>query len=231
MIPLRDDNPTKRFPVVTVVLIAANVAVFAYETTLGPSGLQALVGQWAVVPSRLIETPFAPREMTTVLASMFMHAGWIHLVGNMLYLWIFGNNVEDRLGSTRFALFYMTCGVVATFSQVALSTGSSVPLVGASGAVAGVLGAYALLYPGAVVLTLIPLFFFFEVARLPALLVIGVWFLIQLGNGVGSLSPSLAQPGGIAWFAHVGGFVAGFALAIPAWLSDRSRRRYRGGWG
>ncbi len=231
MIPLRDDNPTRRFPIVTVLLVVANVLVFVWESTLSPAQLQALANTWAVVPSRLLADPFSPREAATVVAAMFLHGGWLHVLGNMLYLWIFGNNIEDRLGHVGFVGFYLASGVAATAAQVAMAPATDVPLLGASGAVAGVLGAYALLYPGAAVLTLIPIFFFFEIARLPALLVIGVWFLVQLGNGLGSLSPEFAQTGGVAWFAHIGGFLAGLTLILPAWAYDRSKKRNRGrGW-
>ncbi|MDI6900152.1 MAG: rhomboid family intramembrane serine protease [Anaerosomatales bacterium] len=231
MIPLRDDNPTRRFPIVTVLLVVANVLVFVWESTLSPAQLQALANTWAVVPSRLLADPFSPREAATVVAAMFLHGGWLHVLGNMLYLWIFGNNIEDRLGHVGFVGFYLASGVAATAAQVAMAPATDVPLLGASGAVAGVLGAYALLYPGAAVLTLIPIFFFFEIARLPALLVIGVWFLVQLGNGLGSLSPEFAQTGGVAWFAHIGGFLAGLTLILPVWAYDRSKKRNRGrGW-
>ncbi|GAB4288330.1 MAG: rhomboid family intramembrane serine protease [Coriobacteriia bacterium] len=231
MIPLSDDNPTQRFPIVTVLLVVANVLVFVWESTLSPAQLQALADTWAVVPSRLLADPFSAREAATVVAAMFLHGGWLHVLGNMLYLWIFGNNIEDRLGHVGFIGFYLASGVAATAAQVAMAPATDVPLLGASGAVAGVLGAYALLYPGAAVLTLIPIFFFFEIARLPALLVIGVWFIVQLGNGLGSLSPEFAQTGGVAWFAHIGGFLAGLALILPAWAYDRSAKRHRGrGW-
>ncbi len=160
-----------------------------------------------------------------------MHAGWLHIGGNMLYLWIFGNNIEDRFGRLGFAVFYIVAGLVATAAQLAAGGAVTIPQLGASGAIAGVLGAYAILYPGASVVTIIPIFFFIEVARVPAFLVIGFWFLLQLGNGIASLAPEVASSGGVAWFAHIGGFATGLvvALAYVAW--ERIGRRYQGaGW-
>ena len=208
------------------MLIAANVAVFAYELTLDPGALEAFWSHWALVPARFLADPLAPRELATAVTSMFMHAGWVHIIGNMLYLWIFGNNIEDRLGPLGFGAFYLATGVTAAVVQALSAPASTLPLVGASGAVAGVLGAYLLLYPGATVITVIPVFVFIQVARLPAYLVIGFWFVLQLGSGLASLGAGAAEAGGVAWFAHIGGFVAGLALAIPAALS-RSRRAYR----
>lgn len=224
MIPLRDENPTRRFPIVTLALVIANIAVFVYELSLG-SQLQAFVQANAFVPARFLAAPFSIAQWETVFAAMFMHAGFLHVGGNMLYLWIFGNNVEDRLGSLPFLAFYLFAGVAATLAQAYAGPASTVPNLGASGAIAGVLGAYLLLYPGAAVLTLIPIFFFIEIARVPAFVVIGFWFVLQLANGLVSLSPALAQAGGVAYFAHIGGFVAGLAVALPIALIDRSRRR------
>jgi len=226
VIPIRDENPTRSIPWVTLVFIAANIAVFIYENTLSASGLDALWGTWSIVPARLLADPFSPRELATVFTSMFMHAGWIHLIGNMLYLWIFGNNIEDRLGPVRFILFYLVSGIVGAAAQVVTAPGSTVPMLGASGAIAGVLAGYLLLYPGASIVTIIPVFFFIEVARVPAYLVIGFWFVLQLGSGLASLGASAAA-GGTAWFAHIGGFVAGLALALPVWYASRRRNRIR----
>jgi membrane associated rhomboid family serine protease len=180
LIPLRDENPTRTLPWVTFAIAVANVAVFAYEWVLPPEALDAFIQTYAFVPSRFLASPLSPAQLLTVFTAMFMHAGPIHLGGNMLYLWIFGNNIEDRLGHGRFVLFYLACGIAATAAQTAAGPGSSIPTLGASGAVAGVLGAYAWLFPRANVITLIPLFFFFEIARVPALLVIGLWFVLQL---------------------------------------------------
>ena len=229
MIPLRDDNPTRRFPIVTVALIVINAVVFAYEVSLDSDALQALFSQWAFVASRFMADPGSPREIATVFSSMFMHAGWIHIGGNMLYLWIFGNNVEDRIGRLPFLAFYLLSGVAGVAAQTFVAPGSAIPTLGASGAIAGVLGAYVLLFPGASVLTLIPIIFFFEVARIPAFIVIGFWFVIQLANGAASIDPAVIQSGGVAYFAHVGGFVAGVILISPVWIAERLRRRARGG--
>ncbi|MBE0475831.1 MAG: rhomboid family intramembrane serine protease [Coriobacteriia bacterium] len=226
MIPLRDENPTRRFPWVTVALIAANVAMFAYQVSLGP-GIVEFVTRWAFVPARFFGAPWDPRQWLTVFAAMFMHAGLLHIGGNMLYLWIFGNNVEDRLGRPRFIGFYLLAGVAATLAQGLVDTGSVIPNLGASGAVAGVLGGYLLLYPGAAVLTVIPIFFFIEVARVPAAFVIGFWFVLQLANGLIALAPGTAQVGGVAWFAHLGGFAAGALMMLPVWLSQRRRTGFR----
>jgi membrane associated rhomboid family serine protease len=231
VIPLRDENPTRSFPWLTIVLIAANVAVFVYELTLGPSELQAFWTRWAIVPSRFLADPLAPAELATIVTSMFLHAGWLHVLGNMLYLWIFGNNVEDRFGPIGFALFYLVCGIAAAAAQIAASPSSVLPNLGASGAVAGVLGAYLLLFPGAAVITIIPIFFFIEVARVPAYLVIGFWFVLQLGNGLASLGSGMAGMTGVAWFAHIGGFIAGLALAAPVAIASRRRPTRQGqGW-
>lgn len=227
MIPIKDENPTRRTPWVTVLFIAMNVAVFAYSSTLSPQDLQAFWSQWAFVPARFLGNPFSPAQLATVFSAMFMHAGWFHIGGNMLYLWIFGNNIEDRFGHAGFAAFYLVSGIVATLAQLAVAPTSIIPNLGASGAVAGVLGAYMLLFPGAVVLTIIPILIFIEVARVPAYLVIGFWFVLQLGNGLASLGPELATSGGVAWFAHIGGFVAGLVLALPAAITSRRRRRPR----
>lgn len=225
LIPISDENPTRRFPLVTIVLVMANVAVFAYEASLTPEALQTFVAHNAFVPAALAADPFSPAVWRTVLTAMFLHGGWVHVGGNMLYLWIFGNNIEDRLGAVRFAGFYLLCGVLATLAQFIAAPGTTIPNLGASGAVAGVLGSYLLLYPRAVVVTIIPLVFFFSVERLSALLVIGFWFVLQLANGIASLGSALAETGGVAWFAHLGGFAAGLVLTLPVWRADRSSRR------
>ena len=226
MIPLRDENPTRSIPLVTLALIAANIGVFIYENTLSTEGLDALWSMWSIVPARLLADPLSLREIATVFTSMFMHGGWLHLIGNMLYLWIFGNNIEDRLGAGRFIAFYLISGTVGAAAQIIIAPESTIPMMGASGAIAGVLAAYLLLYPGASIVTIIPVFFFIEVARVPAYLVIGFWFVLQLGNGLANLGTSAAA-GGTAWFAHIGGFAAGLILALPAWYATRKRTRSR----
>ena len=216
MIPLRDDNPTSITPVVSRVLIGACVLAFLWQFTLGPRDAQVAVFALGVIPAVLFEGARLPPELAmvppvaTVFTSMFLHGGWMHLIGNMLYLWIFGDNVEDSMGHGRFVLFYLLCGVAAVFAQSLPDTASQVPMIGASGAISGVLGAYLLLYPHARVLVLIPLGFFTQIVRLPAGIVLGLWFALQL------LSSLATPPGGagVAFGAHIGGFIAGLAL-IP----------------
>ncbi|MDA3936405.1 MAG: rhomboid family intramembrane serine protease [Actinomycetota bacterium] len=224
MIPIKDQNPTSGFAWVTLMLLVANVSVFAYEASLSAPALNDLIATWTFVPSRFLADPFSPLQWATLFAAMFMHGGWLHLGSNMLYLWIFGNNIEDRLGAVRFVAFYLLAGVIATAAQTIADTSSNVPMLGASGAIAGVLGAYLVLYPRAKVLTVIPIFFFIELAALPAVFVIGFWFLTQLVQGVASISP-LAAEGGVAWFAHIGGFATGVAVALPFSISDGMKKR------
>jgi len=226
MIPIRDENPADRVPWATYVIIAVNVGVFAYQLSLSPAALEAFWFRWAVVPARFLADPLAPAEIATVFTSMFMHGGWLHIAFNMLYLWIFGNNVEDRFGHFGFAAFYVTCGIAACLAQMLATASATIPSLGASGAIAGVLGGYLVLFPGAVVVTIIPVFFFIEVARLPAYLVIIFWFVVQLASALVSLGHT-ASAGGVAWFAHIGGFVAGLLLAAPAALRHRRTRAMR----
>ncbi|HEX9092498.1 MAG TPA: rhomboid family intramembrane serine protease [Coriobacteriia bacterium] len=227
MFPIRDENPTSRITWMTWLIIAINLAVFGYEfwlsLTAGVGVFDEFVIRYSFVPARFFASPFSPREWATVLTAMFMHGGWLHVGGNMLYLWIFGNNIEDRLGSARFLGFYLAAGLAATAAQAIVSPTSALPTLGASGAVAGVLAAYLLLYPRARVTTLVFIFFFIEVAAIPAYLIIIVWFVIQLGSGLGSLGQATAAGGGVAYFAHIGGFIAGLALALPVWWVDRQR--------
>ena len=204
MFPIGDDDSARRtFPLVTYILIALNVVFFLVEL----SGGDAFIEKWAFVPSRFLANPAG--DFLTILTSMFMHAGWVHLGGNMLYLWIFGDNVEDRFGHIKFIIFYLLCGVAATFAQLAFSTGSSVPNLGASGAIAGVLGAYLLMFPKGKVNVLMGR----GVIPMPALVVIGLWIVLQFFNSIGSIA-NTTDTGGVAYMAHVGGFVAGFMLTI-----------------
>ncbi len=234
MLPIRDENPAPSRPWITWLLIAASVAVFSYEVVAyvegGAPALSRILQAWAFVPSRFFRSGGSPAAWVTPLTAMFMHAGWLHLGGNMLYLWIFGDNVEGRFGPWRFALFYVTCGLVATAVQTALAPASDLPLLGASGAIAGVLGAYLLLYPRAKVVTLVFLIVYFEVTVLPASLVILVWFVLQLASSITGLGQMASGPGGVAYFAHVGGFVAGMLLALPAWWGDRRGKTRFVGW-
>jgi len=226
MFPLRDENPTMHVTWMVWLILAANLAVFGYETYLvygvGSAAFESFVVANSFVPARFFASPFSPREWVTVFTAMFMHAGWLHIGGNMLYLWIFGNNIEDRIGPWRFLGFYLLCGISAAALQAVAAPGANVPTLGASGAIAGVLAAYLLLYPRARVITAVFIFFIIELAALPAWLIIAVWFVIQLASGIGSLGQATAT-GGVAYFAHIGGFVAGLLLILPAWRSDRRR--------
>jgi membrane associated rhomboid family serine protease len=228
MIPLRDENPSSTVPAVTRILIAINVAVFVYEIVLGPL-LRPFMMEWGLVPGRLTlalrfgEEPWLGPGVT-LLSSMFLHGGWMHLIGNMWYLWIFGDNVEDRFGHAGYLVFYLGAGVVAALVQYATNPLSSLPTVGASGAIAGVLGAYAMAFPRARIITLVPLFAFIQVMRLPALLVLGVWFVIQFFSGTLALASALG--GGIAFWAHIGGFAFG-ALAMLVLGRGRGGRHAR----
>jgi membrane associated rhomboid family serine protease len=199
VIPLRDIIPSRTTPVVTISLIVVNILVFLYELSLGPA-VDAFTMRWGLVPAAF--------SWVTVFTSMFLHGGFLHVAGNMLYLWIFGDNVEDRMGHARFLVFYLLCGVAAALAQTIMAPDSTVPMVGASGAIAGVMGAYFVLYPRSRIVTLIPLFFFFRVIEVPAILFLGIWFVMQFLSGVGSIG-SASGTGGIAFWAHVAGFVAG----------------------
>lgn len=217
MIPLRDRNPTRRVPVVNIALIIANIAVYVWSVSLGPE-IERIYFQYGVVPSDVVLAFAQYRYMDAVLpffTSMFLHGGLLHLGGNMLYLWIFGDNIEDRLGHARYAWFYVVCGLAAGLSHLGLDPGSDVPTVGASGAISGVLGAYLVLFPRARVLTVIPVFFFLQIAELSAIFVLGFWFVMQFLNGLVSLGYGIEGSGGVAWWAHVGGFVAGVVLILP----------------
>jgi len=210
MFPLRDEVPSRRFPLVTTILLVANVLVFLMEA-LGDPVAGMLMNTFAIVPARLTTQWRDPMVLLTLFTSMYLHGGWAHLIGNMWYLWIFGDNIEDNMGRGRFFVFYTLCGLVAGLLQVVAAPTSTIPMVGASGAIAGVLGAYLLLYPRARVRTLVTPLYFIRVVSLPAVVVLGGWFLMQLLNGVAALSVDV-QTGGVAWWAHIGGFVAGMLL-------------------
>lgn len=204
MFPIGDDDSGQRsVPIVTYVLIVLNVLFFFVEL----SGGEPFIQRWSVVPRRLVQDPGA--DFITVFTSMFMHGGWLHLGGNMLYLWIFGDNVEDRFGHAKFALFYFLCGIAATVAQVAVSANSNIPNLGASGAIAGVLAAYLILIPRGQVKVLMGR----GVVPMPALVVIGLWVVLQFVNGIGSITQS-SETGGVAYMAHIGGFVAGLVLTF-----------------
>ncbi|HUU46862.1 MAG TPA: rhomboid family intramembrane serine protease [Acidobacteriota bacterium] len=214
MFPLKDDNPTTRRPYLTVTLIVVNVLVHFYQVAQGAAGATRFVAQFGMIPAELTSgiemTPTAAFPPTlTIFTSMFLHAGFLHLAGNMLYLWIFGNNIEDRLGPVRFLAFYLLSGVFAVLLFTLTGPNSQVPLIGASGAVAGVLGAYVLHYPRARVLTLVFFGWFVRLVWIPAFLVLGIWFVMQLLFAWGSTGAG--QEGGVAYMAHVGGFLFGMA--------------------
>ena len=214
MLPIGDDNSSRRtIPLVTYALIALNVLFFFVEM----SGGEAFIMKWAFVPSRFLANPVA--DFLTLFTSMFMHAGWLHLGSNMLYLWIFGDNVEDRFGQVKFTIFYLLCGLGATFAQLVFSLGSSIPNLGASGAIAGVLAAYLVLFPQGRVHVLMGR----GVIPMPALMVIGLWIVLQLFSGIGSIGAT-ADTGGVAYMAHIGGFIAGFVLTFLLRGNTPSRR-------
>ena len=225
MIPLKDDVPSRSFPIVTLVLIALNVAAYVYQLSLGisvdPTGraaADAFVFEFGATPCRLTATCDRgdfPSPYVTVFTSMFLHGSPLHVGGNMLYLWIFGDNVEDTLGHGRFLIFYLAVGVAAALAQVLLNSTSRVPMVGASGAISGVLGAYLLLFPYARVLTLLIIGFFVRFVYIPVMIVLGFWIVVQLLNGFITFSAQSlgrGETGGVAWFAHIGGFLAGMLL-------------------
>jgi membrane associated rhomboid family serine protease len=222
-IPLRDENPTSRLPVVTVLLIAANVAVFLLQGA-SPHGLELGAARFGAVPYNITHFRLLPDAagfppLLTLLTSMFLHGNLFHLLGNMLYLWIFGNNIEDRLGPVRFVLFYLACGVAASLTQVLALSDSRIPMIGASGAIAGVLGAYWMLFPRAKVMTFVFLIFYIDVVPVPAGIALGLWFVLQILN--------VGMGGGVAWFAHIGGFLMGLLLIRLALRGD-FRRPARG---
>ncbi len=229
MIPLHDDNPTERPPIVTVTIIVICVLVFLWEVSLGREMQRAVIAL-GVIPATLFgkvqlspELAVVPPELT-IFTSMFMHGGWMHLIGNMLYLWIFGNNVEDAMGHVRFLVFYLLCGVAAVFAQALPDPDSTVPMVGASGAISGVLGAYLLLYPHARVLVAIPIGFILQTVQIPAGFVLGFWFVMQLFSSMAAAG----QQGGVAFGAHIGGFIAGMLL-VPFFREKRFPLHLPGG--
>ena len=212
MIPLHDDNPTERPPIVTITWIVACVLVFLYQASLPVGPGETFVFQYGAIPA-LVFGEADPLEMgvaipayATLITSMFLHGGWMHLIGNMLYLWVFGNNIEDAMGHAKYIAFYLTCGILAALSHALTDPSSSIPMVGASGAISGILGAYLLLFPRAKVLVMMPAL---GATRVPAAIVLGMWFVMQLLSGGMSIG---SEGGGVAFFAHIGGFLAGMVL-------------------
>ena len=223
MIPIRDLNPSQSRPIVVWTLIALNVIAFLFEESLGHSGMQIMIERFGLVPGFLLRMQYAG-SFVTPFTSMFLHAGFMHLIGNMWFLHIFGDNVEDALGKGRFLFFYLASGLGAALVQVLMQPGRYVPMVGASGAISGVLGAYAAIYPRARVLTLVPIFIFIQLIELPALVLIALWFGYQVLEGLFSLGGS--ADGGVAFFAHVGGFVTGLVLAFVMGRREKPLERY-----
>jgi len=214
MIPLSDANPTRRMPILTYVLIAINIMVFLWEMTLGERALQNAFLDLSVVPSKFSANPASLESMLDLLRSMFFHGGFEHIAGNMLYLWLFGDNVEDRLGKIGYLFLYFASGAAAALAQIMIDPNSEIPLVGASGAIAGVLGSYLILFPGIKVRGVMPLGRMASMTEMPAWVVLGFWFVLQLVNGIGSLGANAQYGGGVAFFAHIGGFVMGMILTV-----------------
>ena len=219
MIPLRDVIPSRTTPYITVTIIVVNALVFVFELRLPLTDRARFIEVYGIVPASV--------GSLSLLTSMFLHGGWLHFLGNMLYLWIFGDNVEDRVGHGRFIVFYLTCGLAATLAQVVSNPTSVVPMVGASGAIAGVMGAYFVLFPRSRVLTLLPLFIFWELIEVPAILFLGFWFLLQLLSGVGSVGAG-QDVSGIAFWAHIAGFATG---AVAIFFFRRPERQRVDWWG
>jgi len=217
MIPLRDSQPSYSTPVVTAGLIVVNVLVFLHQVSLDDFSLNHFIRSYGIVPARF--------EFPTLVTSMFLHGGWLHLIGNMWFLWIYGDNVEDILGGLRYLAFYLLCGVAAGLTHVLTNASSPVPTIGASGAVAGVMGAYMVKFPHSRIVTLIPIFFLLTTVEMPAVLILVYWFLIQIFSGMAAAGQMASTQGGVAWFAHVGGFVAGMVLISLMRTRERYRRR------
>ena len=233
MIPIRDRNPSDTFPYITIGIIAINILIFLYELSLG-SGLDVFIMKFGVVPFKVGHYSQVP-EFTFIstfspfILSMFLHGGFVHLIGNMWFLWIFGDNIEDKLGHFEFLGFYILCGIIASSVHVFFNIQSGTPCIGASGAIAGVLGAYMVTFPRARVVTIVPLFIFIQVIELPAIVVLGFWFVIQFFNGAISITASTTGAG-VAWWAHIGGFAAGVIILciIRIFFNKTYRtRRYR----
>jgi len=226
VIPLKDLTPRRSAPIMTILLIVANTAVFLYQVSLSPRAGDALVNSYGLVPLRIQYALAGAHHVTLAQAlvplftCMFLHGGWMHIIGNMWFLWIFGGNVEDRFGSFSYLLFYLVCGLGSGISQVLFSWGSRIPSVGASGAISGVLGAYVVFFPGSRILTLVPLFIIWFTARIPAFVFILLWFAAQFLSGLGSLGA--VNRGGVAWWAHVGGFLIGAFIAMATKSGGRA---------
>lgn len=222
MIPLRDNIPSSTFPIVNVLLIIINLLIFGYQLSMGRY-LDQFIFSHAVIPAQFVAVGFNADQLARLTATMFFHGGWLHVLSNMLYLWIFGDNVEDRMGHFKYLVFYLLTGYTATIAHILSAPTSGIPLVGASGAIAGILGAYLILFPRARVLTLVFLFIFIQVVPIPAVIFLGIWFFLQLLNGAAGLSEQAAQ--GVAYWAHIGGFVAGLLL-VKLFAAEKEDVRY-----
>ena len=222
MIPLRDTQPSHSTPIVTVILISLNILVFLFQISLDAYERNFFIATYGIIPDRL--------HYASILTSMFLHGGWLHLIGNMWFLWIFGDNVEDVLGHGKFAMFYLLCGIAAAVVHILLNADSRVPTIGASGAIAGVMGAYLVKFPHSKIVTLVPIFVFLTTVEVPAVFMLIYWFAIQIFSGVGSIGYSNVGRGGVAWFAHIGGFLAGMLLVYLLGSKERFRNRRDYSW-
>jgi hypothetical protein len=229
MIPFRDNIPSRSFPVITILLILANILVYLFELALGPQ-LDRFLTVYGIVPAAVFAWPQSDLPLSAVVVpfftSMFLHGGFLHVAGNMWYLWIFGDNIEDRLGHVNYLIFYLLCGLGAGITHTFFNYDSVVPSIGASGAIAGVLGAYLISYPRARVLTLVPIFIFIQIIEIPALIVLGFWFVVQFFYGATSLAAATGNSGGVAWWAHIGGFLLGMVLVKVFPRKDLPRYDY-----
>ena len=230
MIPLKDDVPRSTFPLIVLLLIAVNILLFLHEISLEKT-LELFIKNYGVIPARFFSLNIDIFSRSyPFITSLFLHGSWVHLLGNMWFLWIFGNNIEDRMGHFRFSIFYLVCGIASGLMHTYINPQSSIPTIGASGAISGILGAYFVLYPFARVLTLVPIFFIYFV-RLPAFFFLGLWFLLQFFSGASSILSGETMTGGVAWWAHIGGFASGIVL-LPFFLigrkrSNKSRKNYK----
>ncbi len=217
MIPLRDTQPSYTFPFVTVAIIVLNVLAFLYEFSMDDYELNFFIAHYGVIPTRF--------QWMDMLTSIFLHGGWMHLIGNMWFLWIYGDNVEDILGHSQYLVFYLLCGAIATLTHILFNMDSRVPTIGASGAIAGVMGAYVVKFPHSRITTLVPVFVFLTTMEIPAYFILLYWFVIQFFSGIGSVGHSHLSQGGVAWFAHVGGFLAGVVLILVMRTRERWSHR------
>lgn len=229
MIPLKDTIPSRTYPYVNISLIFINLGVFFYELSLGGWELARFIYNYGLIPRRfffLSQQGFILSQYIPLFTSIFLHGGWLHIIGNTLFLWIFGDNVEDGMGHFKYLGFYLLCGIIAGFFHLYLNADSPVAAIGASGAISGVMGAYFVLFPNSRIITLFPVFFFFSLIEIPAFVFIGIWFLFQLFSGTVSLIAGGFFQGGVAWWAHIGGFISGMGLVFVFVRRKRRRRHF-----